>query len=215
MRLLVPSLALSLTLTVACSPPPSPVDPLAKAQLLPGTALGPVELGRTTLGDFVDTYGYTGVSIVAGDELAMLEISFKSHQLAFMWEFDHQVAFGYSNPSFMQSAHDLGAFLDAHPEARELALHSLSVQAKSTRERSFYRGGIGPNVRLHGPLDSVMGFVEGEMEPGGPSMVAGASEKTPEECYTFSDIGLTVYLERNEAGEPYIQRMTIFQPNSL
>ncbi len=206
---------LALLALPACFTAESPVASLSRATLIPGTALGPVELGRTTLNQFIETYGPGRGALLAGDDFCGIEIHFESQQLAFLWEVDAKEAYALTAPPITHAARDIEAFLAAHPQLGTTKLHSISVQAKKDPMSSFYHGGIDGNAKLHASLESVLGYME-YPEPNTPDFVAGASDSTPEMHYSCYQNGLSVYLSPPdpETGttEPTIQRMTIFTP---
>lgn len=192
----------------------SPVAPLKSATLIPGTSLGPVQIGKTTLRSFVDTYGPGHVALLAGDDFCGVELNFEYQQLAFLFELDAPTAYAYEDPSFMHAPRDLGKFIAAHPEAGDATLHSLSVKATKAPEGTFFRGGIGPRAKLHATLDAFQGFAEDGLGPGAPSFVAGAHEKLPELRFTSWASGFSVYLvQPEEGGEPTVKRITLFTPS--
>lgn len=217
MRRLSVLIPLPLMIVGACSVPASPVEPLAQATLIPGTALGPVELGKTSLRDFVDTYGPGHCALLAGDDFCGIELHFENQQLAFLWEIDAQEAYRLSDPPITHVTRGVDDFLTAHPRFGDAKLHSLSVQARKEPRDTFFRGGIDGRAKLFAPLDSVLGYME-RPEPNAPDFVAGAQEDLPKLRHTCRSSGLSVYLlepEGETGGEPYIDRMTIFPPDML
>lgn len=209
---LAPALAALAVLCSACSVE-SPVASLSKATLIPGTALGPVALGRTTLRDFITEYGDGHCALLAGDDFCGIELTFEYQQLAFLWEIDAKEAYALSNPPITHVTRGISAFLEAHPQFGTARLHSLSVQAKKRPMDTFYHGSIDGRAKLFAGLDSVLGYFENPSNTA-PDFVAGGSENLPELRWTCFEIGLSVYLVRpEEGGEPYIDRMTIFQPS--
>lgn len=199
----------------ACSVPVSPVESLATATLIPGTALGPVELGKTSLSEFVDTYGPGNCALLAGDDFCGIELHFENQQFAFLWEIDAREAYSLSNPPITHVTHGVDAFLAAHPRFGDAKLHSLSVQARKEPGDTFYQGRIDGQAKLFAPLSSVLGYME-RPEPNAPDFIAGGQEGLPKLRHTCRSIGLSVYLLEPEegGGEPYIDRMTIFRPES-
>ena len=209
MRLL---LAATLALVASACSAESPTDSLSRATLVPGTALGPVELGKTTLREFVDTYGPGHCALFAGDDFCAIELNYEFQQLSFLWEIDAQQAYALNDPPITHATRGIDKFLAAHPQFGTATLDSLSVQAKSEPSRTFYHGGIDGNARLFAPLDSVMGYFQDPVQDA-PDLVAGNREDNPPLRWTCASIGLTVYLATpEEGGAPHIARMTIFQP---
>jgi len=203
---------LLLALAPSCSVE-SPVASLKSATLIPGTSLGSVQLGRTSLREFVDTYGPGHVALLAGDDFCAVELNFEYQQLAFLFELDAPTAYAYENPPFLHAPRDLEKFIQAHPEVGEATVHSLSVNAKKTPEDTFFKGGIGPRAKLHATLDAFRGFAEDGLEPGAPSFIAGADERLPELRFTSPASGFSVYLVTPEGGgEPTVKRITLFPP---
>jgi hypothetical protein len=188
------------------------VAPLAHAALEPGRGLGDITIGRTTLGEVVARYGVDRVSLFAGDEIA-LELVWARGGLALLVPVDRALADRVGFAALKSAVHDLEGFLADAPDAAELVVTSLSVDAGRTVAASFYQGSLTGGIRLGDPLADVVARLG---EPDGsraPELVAGMSPSLPEKRLVYASRGLVVYavaVGEGDAEELVVRRMTVF-----
>jgi hypothetical protein len=207
--------AVSLALAAACGHSPDPrLAPLAQATLEAGGGLGDLRLGQTTLGRFFDRFGAGLTMFVASDEIAF-ELAFEGGEIAFLFQFDSARLSDEEVMAVRRATRNMGEYLAAYPQRRELPLSSITVRIDEDKESTFYKGKLAQGVALFDPFLISAGRV-GMIEEGSLPLLAGLSPNTPTEQARFPEQGLVLYGEREpKPGTPSrVTRMTVFLPES-
>lgn len=205
LRVLVPCL-----LGVGCTGgADAPVDKYADATLVTGAGLGDLELGTTTLGQFLTRVPNGRVIIAASDESAF-EYRFHGNQLAVQFiiagECSRQV---WATRDLRKASPNIEPYLASHPACRDLPLTSIPVGTGSTPWPRFYQGHTEHGVKLGDVATAAA--AHGASKPAMPRQVAGLSQDNPENVLEFP--GMLVYYSAGSSGkieDTSIRRITLF-----
>lgn len=204
-----------LAVLAACGHSPDPrLAPLAHAKLEAGGGLGDLKLGQTTLGEFFDRFGAGRASLVVADD-AGFELDFEDGEISFLFEFESMRWSDEETAAIRRATRNMGEYLAANPQRRQLPLSSISVSIDDDRESTFYKGKLAEGVALFDPFMVSAGRV-GMVEEGSLPLLAGLSPDIPSEQARSPAKGLVLYGERNpKPGKPSrVTRMTVFLPES-
>lgn len=143
-------------LMTGCSGKPSSepkgLEQYAKATLTPGTGLGDLQLGKTTLGWFVENIGSGVVSTIAGDESA-IQLTFLNDEASFMFIVSGLCQSETGTPGKrLDLNQDIKTFLSQYPGCKDLQLSSLSLSTgRSSKADTFFKSSTDHGVRLWSP----------------------------------------------------------------
>lgn len=190
-------------LVAACSTEPAgythineALAPLATADLVPGEGLGPIRPGETTLGEAVRSYGPGHVSIVFGDEITAIDLSYASRQLHLQFQIPAQKAYGLATP-LTQAARDLEVYLAQEPSLDGVLLSGLTLGVpKRLKEGQlpWWRGSLG-TAKLGGTLADLTRSMPGtEQTETIPMLIPGQDPDLPARTAGFPDVGVYVHL---------------------
>jgi hypothetical protein len=126
--------------------------PYAKATLTAGTGLGEIQLGKTTLGWFVENIGSGVVSIIASDESA-IQLTFLNGEASFLFIVSGVCQNETGVPGKrLDLNQDIKAFLLRYPGCNDLPLSSLSLATgQSNKTDTFFKGSTDRGVQLWTP----------------------------------------------------------------
>jgi hypothetical protein len=214
------------------------LDQYSKATLTPGTGLGDLQLGKTTLGWFVENIGSGVVSIIASDESA-IQLTFLNDEASFMFIVSGVCQSETGAPGKrLDLNQDIKAFLSRYPGCNDLPLSSLSLATgRSSKTDNFFKGSTDRGVQLWSPksetdkhgvvLNNAGRLVAGEGNenlerlefPGGIYFYYPAGEgATPEEQISGKALSPERLRQIEESAKEaaknqVIKRITIFIPN--
>jgi hypothetical protein len=214
------------------------LNPYATATLTPGSGLGDLQLGKTTLGWFVKNIGSGIVSIIASDESA-IELTFLNGEASFLFIVSGACQNETGAPGKrLDLNQDIKAFLSRYPGCNDLPLSSLSLATRqSSKADTFFKGSTDRGVRLWSPKSDA--YKHGEALNNAGQLVAGEGNEnldrfefpggiyfyypagkgaTPEEAMSGRALSPERLREIEESAKdaaknPVIKRMTIFMPN--
>ena len=106
---------------------PASLEPLTTAPARAGAGLGDLELGRTTLVDFVRRHHPRAVSVLFGDDVGY-EIRFARGQLRLTFPVE-PLGHDTDARAYRDSLRDLETFLLSHPDVGAAALQRIDVAA--------------------------------------------------------------------------------------
>ncbi len=129
--------------------------PYAKATLTAGTGLGDLQLGKTTLGWFINKIGSGRIAVLIGDETA-IELIFLKGEASFLFPVAMAGAckkeIGLSR-ELLKMSEDAKAFLAKYPKCNHLTLSSISVgTGSSSQSDTFFQGATDRGVKLWAPI---------------------------------------------------------------
>lgn len=231
-------------LTAACSGKSSAelktLTPYAKATLTPGTGLGDIQLGKTTLGWLAQNIGKGRPSVIASDESA-IELTFLEGEISFLFIVAGACQTETGAPQKrIEVGQDIQAFLARYPGCNELPLSSLSVATRrNNQSATFFQGSTDRGVQLWAPV--VSAYQHGIPLNNAGVLVAGEGYtgenldriEFPNGIYFYYPTGEGPTAEEIRSGRPLsperlreieasakqaasnasIQRITIFMPN--
>ncbi len=214
------------------------LEPYTKATLTAGTGLGDLQLGKTTLGWFVQNIGSGVVSIIFSDESA-IELTFLNGEASFLFIVSGACQNETRTPGKrLDLSKDIKAFLSLYPGCKDLALSSLSLATgRSSKTDTFFKGSTDRGVQLWSPksetdkhgvvLNNAGRLVAGEGNenlerlefPDGIYFYYPAGEgATPEEQMSGKALSPERLRQIEESAKEaaknqVIKRITIFMPN--
>jgi hypothetical protein len=126
--------------------------PYVNATLTPSVGLGDLQLGRTTLEQFVNKVGSGIVFISVGEETA-IELNFLNGEATFLFIVSGACQNETGGPGArLEISQDIKAFLAQHPACNDLPLSSISVAARqSSQADTFFKGSTDRGVKLWAP----------------------------------------------------------------
>jgi hypothetical protein len=150
----------------------------ARATLTPGTSLGDLQLGQTTLGWVVRSLGSGTPYVQVSDDTA-LELVYLSGELSLLFPVTGDCQRQTDAPrTRLNPGRDLKPFLETYPACNELKLRSLSVFVGTRKkEDRFYQGSTSQGVQLWMPITEMARHGEQVRRPG--QLVPGESEEPP------------------------------------
>ncbi len=215
------------------------LTPYAQATIVPGTGIGDLQLGKTTLGWISNKLGQGKPAVLIGDEAA-IELTYLDGQLALLFQLTGDCQAATRPPrQNIDFTRGLKAFLEQYPACDGLPLSSLSISSGDRNPTdAFFKGSTNQGVKLgspifeatkHGASQSNPGhFVAGESDtnnldrlefPGGIYFYYPAGEQPlPEEIMSGQPLSPERLQQLKEsakeaAKDPGIRRITIFAPN--
>lgn len=216
------------------------LNPYAQATLTPGTGLGDLQLGKTTLGWFVQNIGSGTISVIAGDETA-IELSFLNGEVSFLFVISSSCQNETDAPGKrLDLGQDIKSFLSRYPGCNDLPLSSLSVATQqSSQADTFFKGSTDRGVRLWSPKSDA--YQHGAELNHAGQLVAGEDQQRENLGRLEFPVGIYLYYSEGEGATPeevqsgaplsperireieasareaaknaVIKRMTIFMPN--
>lgn len=189
---------------------------LADATLTPGEGLGDLQLGTTTLRDFVQEYGIGVAGSMVGDEVG-IEIQFEKGQLAVLFLAPQRCvsALGGDVRRVGALLQDSARFFTDFPPCADASLSSVTVALPEGEVEGFYRGSTPDGARLDATREAA--HVMGGDDVRG-LWLAGSSPDDSNLDLVADASGFVAFIGESpmgpNAGRLTVRKMSIFVPDA-